>query len=130
MTARRERLGDDRNSITHRFCLQRTTEDGKQETVKFYFTVGLYPDGRPGEVFIRADKQGTFESGVLDALGIMISMALQHGVPLKEIVDKMKGTKFPPASFTGNGLVPNCTSPLDLLARYLEAKFLPKEPEA
>lgn len=121
---KRERLGDDRNSITSAFRLKHTTEDGKTETVKFYFTVGLYPDGRPGEVFIRADRQGTFVSGVLDVLGIVISLALQHGVPLASIVEKMKGTKFPPASFTGNTLVPNCTSPLDLLARYLEAKFV------
>lgn len=124
---KRQRLGDDRASITHAFRLQQTTDDGRQEVVKFYFTVGMYPDGRPGEVFIRADRQGTFVSGVLDVLGVMISLALQHGVPLQMVIDKMKGTKFPPASFTGSGLVPNCSSPLDLLARFLEAKFLPTE---
>ena len=124
----RERLGDERTGRTYAFRLRQTREDGQQETVKFYFTINTYGDGRPGEVFIRADRQGSFVSGVLDVLGIMISLGLQHGVPLEIIIEKMKGTRFPPASFTGNKLVSNCTSPLDLLARLLEAEFLPKEP--
>lgn len=124
--ARRDRLGDSRNGSTYAFRLQHTREDGQQETVRFYFTVNTYADGRPGEVFIRADRQGSFMSGVLDVLGMMISLGLQYGVPLPVIIKKMKDTRFPPASFTGNGLVPNCSSPLDLLARLLEAKFLPK----
>lgn len=135
--AKRERLPDERNGGTHGFRLKSTregvacmkcghVEQPAPETVRFYFTVNTYPDGRPGEVFVRADKQGTLASGALDVLGIIISLALQHGVPLKTIVAKMKDTRFPPASFTGDELVPNCSSPLDLLARYLEAKFLPK----
>ncbi|HET6866481.1 MAG TPA: adenosylcobalamin-dependent ribonucleoside-diphosphate reductase, partial [Solirubrobacteraceae bacterium] len=41
---RRERLPDERTSVTHKFVV------GEQEG---YLTVGLYEDGRPGEVFIK-----------------------------------------------------------------------------
>ena len=126
--SKRERMPDEREGKTYAFRLQQTTEDGRQETVRLYFTINRLPDGRPGEVFIRAGGQGSFLSGVLDVLGIMISLGLQHGVPIHLIIEKMKGTRFPPASFTGNAIVSNCTSPLDLLARLLESEFVPKEP--
>lgn len=123
----RVHMPDSRDGKTYAFRLAQTVTDEKgrekHEIVKFYFTINRMPDGRPGEVFIKADQQGSFLSGVLDVLGIMISLALQHGVPIKVIVEKMKGTRFPPASFTGSQLVSNCTSPLDLLARLFEAEF-------
>lgn len=124
---KRDVMPDIRGGDTYAFRLQQTGIDGVPETVRLYFTINRLPDGRVGEVFIKADRQGGFMSGVLDVLGIMISLGLQHGVPLTVIIQKMKDTRFPPASFTGNGLVPNCTSPLDLLARLLEAKFLTPE---
>lgn len=120
----REHMPPERQSVTKTFRLQHT-QGGFTETIRFYITVGLHPDGRPGEVFIKADRQGSFASGILDSLGIMISLALQHGVPLATVIEKMKGSRFPPASFTGDSDVPNCTSVLDLLARWLELRFLP-----
>lgn len=125
---KREVMPSERGGSTFAFRLQQTGVDGQPETVRLYFTINQVPDGRVGEVFIRADKQGGFMSGVLDVLGIMISLGLQHGVPLDVIIQKMKDTRFPPASFTGNNIVPNCSSPLDLLARLLEAKFSVHEP--
>jgi ribonucleoside-diphosphate reductase alpha chain len=117
----------ERASYTKVFRLPYQHKDGSTDIMKFYFTVGLYDDGRVGEVFIKADKVGTLASGALDAVAIYLSMLLQAGTPLEEVLAKIKGTRFPPAGFTGEADVKNCTSPLDLLARWLEHKFLPKE---
>jgi ribonucleoside-diphosphate reductase alpha chain len=123
--ATRERLPDERASVTRGFRLSYVHKDGTPDVMHFYFTPGLYPDGRVGEIFIKADKPGTLASGLMDALGVMISMLLQYGVPLETIVNKLRGTRFAPAGFTGGDPdVKNCTSPLDLLARWLQVKYL------
>ncbi len=93
--------------------------------MKVYINTGVYEDGTLGEIFIRADKAGTFTSGVLDGLAIAISVGLQHGVPLEQYTSKLKATKFDPAGITGLKDVPICTSPLDLLARWLDARYGP-----
>lgn len=123
----RERLPAERNSITRAFRLVHNHKDGSQDLIHFYFTVGFYPDGRVGEIFIKADKGGSLASGALDAVAIMSSMLLQNGVPLETVIEKIKGTRYPPNGFTKDPEVQNCTSPLDLLARWLEIKFIKKE---
>jgi ribonucleoside-diphosphate reductase alpha chain len=48
----------------------------------FHVTLGRYPDGRVGEVFITGSKSGSdLEANVRDT-AILVSLALQHGVPL------------------------------------------------
>jgi len=48
----------------------------------FKITVGRYDDGRVGEVFITGAKSGTeVEANVRDG-AVLISLALQHGVPI------------------------------------------------
>lgn len=123
MSTSRERLPNDRQSITRSFRLRYQHTDGRDDVMSFEFIVGLFPDGRPGEVFIRADKTGTLASGALDATAVMMSLLLQHGVPLETIVSKLKGIRFSPSGWTGDKDVPNCSSPLDLLAKWLEYKF-------
>jgi ribonucleoside-diphosphate reductase alpha chain len=76
----RERLPDLRNSITRRFHIPRS--DNQHGDLKMWVTVGLYPDGRPGEIFITADSAGSMARGALDAVAMMVSLALQYGVPL------------------------------------------------
>lgn len=45
-------------------------------------TLGRYPDGRVGEVFITGAKVGSdLEASLRDA-AVLISLALQHGVPV------------------------------------------------
>ena len=53
-----------------------------------YITVGLYPDGQPGEIFLKMAKEGSTVSGLMDTLATMISVALQYGVPLRDLVNK------------------------------------------
>ena len=96
------------------------------QDVKIYIQVGLYPDtNKPGEIFLKADKMGSTISGLLDALSMSISVALQAGVPLEWFVEKMKNLQFSPAGSTNIPGIRKATSIVDGLARWLEIKFLP-----
>jgi ribonucleoside-diphosphate reductase alpha chain len=58
-----------------------------------------------------------------------VSLALQHGVPLRLLVDKFSRMRFEPSGFTGNPEIPRATSVMDYLFRWLGAKFLKPEKE-
>jgi ribonucleoside-diphosphate reductase alpha chain len=111
----RERLPDERDAITHHFSVG--GHDG-------YVTVGLYPDGRPGELFFRVTKEGSTVNGLMDSLGISMSMALQHGVPLKDLVRKLAHLRFEPAGATNNPKIRFAKSIPDYVARWLAIEFL------
>jgi ribonucleoside-diphosphate reductase alpha chain len=113
--AQRERLPAERRSITHRF------EVGGHEG---YIIVGMYDDGRPGEVFIKMAKEGSTLSGVMDGLALSLSIGLQYGVPLKALVDKLTNTRFEPSGFTQNPQIRYASSVLDYIARWLGGKFI------
>jgi ribonucleoside-diphosphate reductase alpha chain len=117
----RQPLPDERPSITHKFRV------GGQEG---YLTVGLYPDGRPGELFVKINKEGSTVSGLADAVAKLASIALQYGVPLEELAPKMRNTRFEPAGPTGNPQVPWATSVIDYVFHWLELKFLGTEAPA
>lgn len=128
MTApQRDRLPAERSSVTRAFRLKYTHKDGSVDEMHFYFTAGFYADGRLGEVFIKADKTGSLASGTLDATSTYISMMLQYGIPLDVITGKLRHSRFPPNGFTGDPEIPSCSSPLDLLAQWLDLKFGKKE---
>src|SRR5215217_2557425 len=114
----RRRLPDERRSITHKFSI------GGHEG---YLTVGMYEDGTPGELFIVMAKEGSVVSGLMDSFATSISLALQYGVPLKVMVDKLSHTRFEPSGFTGNPAIPIAKSITDYIFRWLELKFLPNE---
>jgi ribonucleoside-diphosphate reductase alpha chain len=111
----RRRLPDERKSITHKFVV------GDQEG---YLTVGMYEDGTPGELFIHVSKQGSTVNGLMDAVAILTSNALQYGVPLEAIANKLEGTRFEPSGITANKEIPFATSIVDYVFRWLRMKFL------
>lgn len=59
---------------------------------KYHVTVGYYPNGLPGEIFINrirdkaAAKLGEQLEGVCRDGSILLSLALQHGVDLETII--------------------------------------------
>ncbi|MGB6501612.1 MAG: vitamin B12-dependent ribonucleotide reductase, partial [Thermoplasmata archaeon] len=114
----RERLPDERKALTHHFSVG--GHDG-------YVTVGLYPDGRPGEIFFRVTKEGSTVNGLMDSLGISMSMALQHGVPLKDLVRKLAHLRFEPAGATNNPRIRFAKSIPDYVARWLALEFLTED---
>jgi ribonucleoside-diphosphate reductase alpha chain len=116
--AQRHRLQDDRMALTHKFSF------GGHEG---YLTVGLYPNGQPGEVFIRMSKEGSTISGLMDSFAMIVSVALQHGVPLTSICDKLAHTRFEPSGWTGNEKMGYAKSPMDYIGRWLQHRFLEGE---
>jgi hypothetical protein len=111
----RERLPMTRQSVTHRF------EVGGQEG---YLTVGAYPDGRPGEVFLVVSKQGSLVRGFADLAAVMLSVALQHGAPLETLVAHWEHVGFEPAGPTRDPLIPWAASVPDYVGRWLRLAYL------
>jgi len=58
----RRRMADTRTSITHKFDI--AGHEG-------YFTVGLYDDGTPGEMFITMSKEGSTIGGLMDTICLL-----------------------------------------------------------
>jgi len=110
----RHKLPDERLAITHKFSI--AGHEG-------YLTVGCYPDGRPGEIFIVMAKEGSTISGLMDSFALAVSVALQHGTPLKTLVEKFSYTRFEPQGFTGNPQIRNAHSVMDYIFRWLNLKF-------
>lgn len=77
-------------------------------------TIGFYPDGTPGEVFIVGGKIGAdFEAAARDG-AILLSLALQYGVPLDVIAGALtKNTDGSPGSLVGAVVA-------DLVATYCD----------
>lgn len=124
MTLARRRLLDDRVSYTRKFKIRYKHKDGTDDVMRLYLTAGVYEDGRPGELFIRCDRLGTLARGALDSLATMISLMLQYDIPIGIIVEKLRHTRFEPAGFTGDTEFKMCTSVLDLIAQWLEKRFM------
>ncbi|MFQ5817614.1 MAG: vitamin B12-dependent ribonucleotide reductase, partial [Terriglobia bacterium] len=111
----RRKLPETRDSVTHKFSV--AGHEG-------YITVGLYPDGQPGEIFITMAKEGSTLSGVMDSFACAISIALQYGVPLKIFVDKFQHVRFEPSGWTNNPEIPIAKSIMDYIFRWLGARFI------
>ena len=113
---KRTLLPDERKSLTHRFMV-----DGH----KVYLTVGLYHDGRPGELFIRMGKAGSTVDGFADGVAIAVSYAMQHNVPWRPLMRKFVGGQFAPCGVVTGGPtgLDHCTSVLDYAARWLMLRF-------
>ncbi|MBJ7608593.1 MAG: vitamin B12-dependent ribonucleotide reductase [Candidatus Dormibacteraeota bacterium] len=114
----RKRLPAERKALTHRF------EVGGHEG---YITVGLYDDGQPGEIFLKMAKEGSTVSGLMDAFATAVSLALQYGVPLQALVDKLSHTRFDPQGFTKNPEVPIAKSLMDYIFRWMASRFMPQD---
>ena len=106
----RRRLPNERTAITHKFEI--SGHEG-------YITVGLYPDGQPGEIFLKMAKEGSTVSGLMDTLATSVSLALQYGVPLKDVVNKFAHVRFEPSGFTGNSEIPIAKSIVDYVFRWV-----------
>jgi ribonucleoside-diphosphate reductase alpha chain len=111
----RHKLQEERASITHKFNI------GGHEG---YITVGLYPDGSPGELFITMAKEGSTVSGLMDSFALAVSIALQHGVPLKLFCEKFSHTRFEPSGWSHNPEIGFAKSIMDYIFRWLQLRFL------
>ncbi len=114
----RRRLPPTRTSITHKFSV---------EDHEGYITAGLYEDGSPGEIWLTMAKEGSTLSGMMDAFATSISLALQYGVPLRDLVNKFSHMRFEPSGRTQNSEIPVANSIVDYIFRWLASQFLSEE---
>ena len=111
----RHKLKEERMSVTHKFNI------GGHEG---YIIVGLYPDGEPGEIFIKMAKEGSTVSGLMDSFALAVSISLQHGVPLKLFCEKFAHTRFEPSGWSSNTDIGFAKSIMDYIFRWLQLRFL------
>ncbi|MAE64836.1 MAG: hypothetical protein CMJ18_11260 [Phycisphaeraceae bacterium] len=112
--SQRHALPVTRQSVTHKFQIM--GHEG-------YLTIGLFDDGRPGEIFVKMSKEGSTLSGMVQAFTRAFSLALQYGLPLDEAVKRFKGMRFEPMGLTSNPDIPEALSIIDYVARFLEIHF-------
>jgi hypothetical protein len=113
-SSHRRRMPETRQSVTHKFSV--AGQEG-------YLTVGLDADGIPGELFLKMSKEGSTMSGWAQAFCRAFSLLLQHGMPLDQAVVRFKGMRFEPMGQTTNEKIPQASSVIDYIARYLEQEF-------
>ena len=112
---RRESLPQTRRSVTHKFAI--AGHEG-------YLTIGLFADGQPGEIFIKMSKEGSTLSGLIQGFCRAFSLALQHGLSAADAVDRFRGMRFEPMGPTSNPEIPEASSILDYVARYIDLTFV------
>src|SRR3989344_5272166 len=91
----RKKLPQTHKAITHKFEI--VGHEG-------YLTVGLYDDGKPGEIFVTMHKQGSTIRGLMDSWAMSVSINLQYGIPVDVLFNKFRYAKFEPAGFVKNQL--------------------------
>jgi len=119
MVSSRQTLSPVRDSVTHKFQIM--GHEG-------YLTVGLFETGQPGEIFIKMSKEGSTLSGLIQGYCRAISLAIQYGLPMDEVVRRFKGMRFEPMGATGNPDIPEALSIIDYVARYLELHYVSDDP--
>ena len=77
--------------------------------------------------FIRMAKAGSTIAGLMECFGTVVSVSLQHGVPLKVLCEKLSHTRFEPSGWTGNAQIGYAKSVMDYIFRWLELRYLSAE---
>ena len=84
----------------------------------------------PARSSSRWPRKAPRSRGLMDTFATTVSVALQYGVPLHDLVDKFAHVRFEPAGFTGNPEIPIAKSIVDYIFRWLGSRFLPPEDRA
>ena len=109
-------MPETRASFTHKFSI--AGHEG-------YFTVGLFEDGQPGELFITMAKEGSTIGGLMDTIATLVSLSLQYGVPLQDLVRKFAHQRFEPSGYTANPQIRMAKSIVNYIFRWLGITFIP-----
>lgn len=90
---------------------------------KGYVIGNEYLDGKLGEVFVRFGKDGSTVGGLMDGFTKLLSISLQHGVPLPKLISSFVHTKFEPSGFTSNPDIRFADSLYDYLFKLLDIRY-------
>jgi hypothetical protein len=136
-TVMREKLPVDRDGVTQKFTIITRKEEGGEENggvmveeIDIYLTANIYPHdyvnetrrGKLGEIFLRIGKAGHTEA-IYGEWAKNASHALQCGISVDELFRKHVGTRFDPYGATTNATFKRCTSPLDLVSRWILLRY-------
>jgi len=125
----RERLPDKRESVTRKLVLLYGRTPKKMERIHFYITVGLYPDGRPAELFITVNGGTEIIKGFCNVWAISVSLCLQAGITVEKLYEKFAFQNFEPKGFTESEDIKSCTSVVDYVMKFMKQQFCKEEDE-
>lgn len=113
-------INEDRRAVVHRFQLGETTA---------YLIVALKPCVlgerlQPEEVQLFVEQVGSTAHGMCSTFALMLTLALKHNLPLKDICNLLENMSFSPAGFTRNTTIPVAKSIPDYISRWLRQRFL------
>jgi hypothetical protein len=91
---------------------------------RLFLAASSRADGTLAEVFVRWGKHGSACAGLMDAYAVGLSVGLQRGVPLTELLQPALGLSFAPAGHTDDPEIPRVRSVVDYLARRLAVDWL------
>jgi hypothetical protein len=77
-----------RERLPNRRCAE--TIAFERDGSRYQMTVGYFPHGRVGEVFLNADRTDSLLDVLASDAAILTSLALQHGCGLREITHALK----------------------------------------
>ncbi len=101
------------------------TQEARIAGHKVFLRTGEYEDGTVGEIFIDMHKEGAAFRSMMNCFAIAISMGLQYGVPLEDLVDQFSFTRFEPQGrVDGHDNIRACTSVVDYVFRVLGIEYL------
>ena len=101
------------------------TQEARIGGHKLFLRTGEYEDGTVGEIFIDMHKEGAAFRSIMNCLAISVSMGLQYGVPLEDLVDQFTFTRFEPQGrVDGHENIRACTSVVDYVFRVLGIEYL------
>jgi ribonucleoside-diphosphate reductase alpha chain len=102
------------------------------KTVEVYIIVGLFENDQPGEVFIKLNHYGDTIKGFAEQWATVVSIALQHEIPLEVICAKGVHSRFEPSGYTDDIMYDSngkpvgrisATSVIDYVCRWLLKTF-------
>ncbi|OGF12295.1 MAG: ribonucleoside-diphosphate reductase, adenosylcobalamin-dependent [Candidatus Eisenbacteria bacterium RBG_16_71_46] len=100
------------------------TQEARIGGHKVFLRSGEYEDGTLGEIFIDMHKEGAAFRSMMNCFAIAVSMGLQYGVPLEDLVDQFTFTRFEPhGRVDGHENLKACTSVVDYVFRALGIEY-------
>jgi len=100
----RRRLPNRRNAVTETLIIGNMIVSA---------SIGFGPDGRPQELFLNGAKDGSGMAAILDDASVIISIALQHGIPAKVLAKSTSRAPDPMGRISAASVI---GAALDLLA--------------
>jgi hypothetical protein len=103
----RLRLRNRRNAITETIIIGNMTLTA---------SIGFDETGQPAEVFLSGAKDGSGMAAIIDDASVVISIALQHGIPAKVLAKSISRAPDPMGRITAASVIGGA---LDLIAGYV-----------